>query len=82
MSIMSHKGGLAITVPGELAGYWEAHQRFGKVPWADLFYPSIDLCENGYNLTKIQYEGLKYNATNVLLDPMLRYNQFTFFNNR
>ncbi|XP_014208314.1 glutathione hydrolase 1 proenzyme [Copidosoma floridanum] len=68
----SRVGGLAMTVPGEIAGYWEAHKRFGKLPWAELFYPSIELCENGYNLTKIQYEGLHHNATNILLDPTLR----------
>ncbi|XP_058800340.1 scoloptoxin SSD14-like isoform X2 [Phymastichus coffea] len=62
-------GGLSIAVPGELAGYWEAHQRFGKLPWAELFHPNIDLCEKGYNLTKIQYESLLINATAIRADP-------------
>ncbi|XP_016766953.1 glutathione hydrolase 1 proenzyme isoform X2 [Apis mellifera] len=65
-------GPLAIAVPGELAGYWEAHKRFGKLPWADLFSPSIEICEKGYNLTKIQHDGFKYNAKNIYKDRVLK----------
>lgn len=34
-------------MPGELSGYWEAHQRYGKLPWFELFEPTISLCETG-----------------------------------
>ncbi|XP_050578689.1 scoloptoxin SSD14-like isoform X3 [Bombus affinis] len=65
-------GPLTIAVPGELAGYWEVHQRFGKLPWIDLFRPSIELCEKGYNLTKVQHDGFRYNAKNILKDRVLK----------
>ncbi|XP_076654629.1 scoloptoxin SSD14 isoform X2 [Halictus rubicundus] len=65
-------GPLAIAVPGEVAGYWEAHKRFGKLQWAELFEPSIELCETGYNLTKIQYDGFQFNTKNIYNDPILK----------
>lgn len=34
-------------MPGELRGYWEAHQKYGKLPWSDLFVPTISLCATG-----------------------------------
>lgn len=34
-------------MPGELSGYWEAHQKYGKLPWFELFEPTISLCETG-----------------------------------
>ncbi|XP_015175676.1 PREDICTED: gamma-glutamyltranspeptidase 1-like isoform X2 [Polistes dominula] len=69
---VSSMGPLSIAVPGEVAGYWEAHKRFGKLPWADLFQPSIELCENGYNVTKFQYNGFELNEKNIYSDPTLK----------
>ena len=43
-------GHLAAGVPGTVAGLWEAHQRFGSLPWADLVEPSIRLAE-GFEVT-------------------------------
>lgn len=57
----------AIGVPGELKGYWAAHQRFGKLPWKEVIEPTIEICENGYNMSFAQYDGLKKvrNDTNL-----------------
>ncbi|RJY09540.1 gamma-glutamyltransferase [Aurantiacibacter aquimixticola] len=44
--------GLSVGVPGNLALAAEAHQRHGKLPWADLFQPAIRLAEDGWLLTE------------------------------
>jgi gamma-glutamyltranspeptidase / glutathione hydrolase len=38
-------GHLAAGVPGSVAGMWEAHRRFGSLPWADLVMPAVHLAE-------------------------------------
>jgi len=42
------KGGQAAGVPGTVAGFWEAHQRYGSLPWSDLVAPAIKLAEEGF----------------------------------
>ncbi|MEM1210739.1 MAG: gamma-glutamyltransferase [Planctomycetota bacterium] len=37
----------AVAIPGMLAGWGEAHARWGTQPWADLVQPAIDAAENG-----------------------------------
>ena len=46
-------GPKAISVPGEIMGYWEAKEKFGNpdLPWSDLFQPVINLCINGIRVS-------------------------------
>ena len=41
-------GPLAAGVPGSVAGLWEAHERFGSRPWAELLAPAIALADQGF----------------------------------
>lgn len=50
-------GGLAIGVPGAVAGILEVHQKLGSMPLAELIQPAIDLAENGYVVTANQAES-------------------------
>ena len=43
-------GGRSVGVPGVLRVLEMAHARHGKLAWATLFAPAIDLAENGYPL--------------------------------
>jgi gamma-glutamyltranspeptidase/glutathione hydrolase len=40
--------GLSVGVPGVLAALKLAHDKYGKLPWADLFEPAITLARSGF----------------------------------
>ncbi len=42
------RGWDSVTVPGAVAGWMALSQRFGKLPFADLLAPAIDVAERGY----------------------------------
>jgi gamma-glutamyltranspeptidase/glutathione hydrolase/leukotriene-C4 hydrolase len=66
------KGGLSIAVPGELKGYWKAHQMFGQAKWSRLFQPAIEMCNNGFALPASQAKFLKYCEPKILDSQSLR----------
>ncbi|MGB5246476.1 MAG: gamma-glutamyltransferase [Woeseia sp.] len=45
---LSLVGHLAVGVPGTVAGFWEAHRKYGSLPWRDLVMPSVRLAEEGF----------------------------------
>ena len=42
------RGWDAVTVPGAVAGWAALHEKFGKLPFADLMEPAIEIAERGY----------------------------------
>jgi gamma-glutamyltranspeptidase / glutathione hydrolase len=42
------RGWDSVTVPGAVAGWVALHGRFGKLPFADLMAPAIEVAERGY----------------------------------
>jgi gamma-glutamyltranspeptidase len=65
-------GGLAMTVPTEIAGYKALYDRFGKLPWKTLFEPTIRFCFDGFPLGKGLYDVLVKKKEEVMNTPGLR----------
>ncbi|MEX0780829.1 MAG: gamma-glutamyltransferase [Balneolales bacterium] len=42
----------ALTVPGAVDGWREAHERYGKMPWADLFDDAINCAREGVAISR------------------------------
>ncbi len=40
-------GAVTVSVPGALDAWWTLHQRYGKLPWRELFQPAIALATDG-----------------------------------
>ena len=45
---VNERGPLAVTVPGALRVFADAHARLGRKPWAQLFDPAIGFAEEGW----------------------------------
>lgn len=61
ISMASVRGHLAAGVPGTVAGLEAAHKKYGKLDWASLVQPAIDLAANGWALTAREAGGLNGN---------------------
>ncbi|PUZ22857.1 gamma-glutamyltransferase [Chitinophaga parva] len=57
ISTLSLYGGMASGVPGTVAGLFAAH-RYGKLPFATLIAPAIELAEKGFAITELEARDL------------------------
>jgi len=55
-SLVGHK---AVGVPGTVAGFWAAHQRYGTLPWEDLVMPAVRLARDGFVVPESLGSGMK-----------------------
>ncbi|MDO5969062.1 gamma-glutamyltransferase [Flavivirga aquimarina] len=52
-------GGMAVGVPGSVAGIFAVHEKFGSLPIEDIINPSINLAYKGIIVTKKQEARIK-----------------------
>jgi gamma-glutamyltranspeptidase/glutathione hydrolase len=60
---------MGVGVPGTIAGLYEAHKRFGKLPWARLIQPAIDMAEKGVVLSDDEANALNSVKDSMAKDP-------------
>ncbi len=48
VSASSITGHLSVGVPGSVAGLYEAHRKFGRLPWREVVAPAIRLAREGH----------------------------------
>ncbi len=74
MPDLSRLGALAVAVPGEVAGLYELHRRYGKLPWATVIQPAIKLARDGFVISKIMHYKMNtalYHLRTSVLGPYL-----------
>ncbi|MBD2209538.1 gamma-glutamyltransferase [Nostoc linckia FACHB-104] len=49
----SVNGYLAVATPGTVAGMYEVHRRYGKLPWREVVKPAIALAKDGFILSPL-----------------------------
>lgn len=63
---MSTEGGLAVGVPGTVAGIFAVHEKFGSLPIEIILQPVIDLANKGYVVTEKQSRRLAHHRENIM----------------
>ncbi|MBI4903765.1 MAG: gamma-glutamyltransferase [Acidobacteria bacterium] len=55
LKTMPVQGVDAVTVPGCVDGWHRIHQKFGKLPWRDLFAPAIHFAARGFPIQEMDW---------------------------
>ena len=63
---LSTYGGLAVGIPGTVAGLFETYEKFGSIPLDLIFEPAIDLANNGFLLTEQQAKAWNEKRNEIL----------------
>ena len=68
---LSRQGGLAVAVPGEVAGLATAQRRYGRLPWAAVVQPAIRYAADGFAIQQHLATEIAENADQLRRDPQL-----------
>lgn len=65
-------GGLAVATPGLVAGVLELHQKYGRLPLAEVMAPAIRLAEKGFPVYPALHDVIKSSQKKLALFPSSR----------
>lgn len=66
------KGMRSVSVPGLVDGWLLAHERYGRLPLAQVFTPAIELCERGFPISYRLSAALHDELPRFAADPFTR----------
>ncbi|NKE45068.1 gamma-glutamyltransferase family protein [Roseomonas frigidaquae] len=66
------RSGRAVAVPGTVAALALAHAAHGRLPWAELFTPAIQLAEEGFPLPPYLHRVIRNRAAELARVPAIR----------
>jgi gamma-glutamyltranspeptidase / glutathione hydrolase len=79
LTAMPDAGIDSVTVPGAVDGWSQAHKKFGRMPWKELFAPAIFHAEHGYAVPEIIHDYWAAGERTLRVTPEA---QRVFLNNR
>jgi gamma-glutamyltranspeptidase / glutathione hydrolase len=59
----------SVTVPGVVDGWTKLHDRWGKLPWHDLFQPAIFYADHGFPVAEIIHDWWDGDRDGLLTNP-------------
>ena len=69
VSEMPSTGIDTVTVPGAVEGWNKLHERFGHLPWKDLFSPAIFFAKSGFPIPELMGEEWQGEREKLKRDP-------------
>ena len=69
VTAMPQSGIDSVTVPGVVDGWTKLHDRFGKLPWRDLFQPAIFFANHGYPVPELIHDYWKASLPGLMQNP-------------
>ncbi|MGA7077984.1 MAG: gamma-glutamyltransferase [Terriglobales bacterium] len=66
---MPQSGIDSVTVPGVVDGWTKLHDRFGKLPWRDLFQPAIFFADHGYPVPEMIHDYWQGSLPALMKNP-------------
>ena len=63
---------LAVATPGTIAGMYEIHRRYGKLPWNTVVTPAIRLARDGFVVERKFIQAIEKRKEIILKNPVAR----------
>lgn len=62
-----------MAVPAEIQGMYTAWLRYGRLPWSNLFQPTIEMCRNGFLVDYSLAQSIDDMELQIRNTPSLKY---------